>query len=170
MSYSNGQEVESMDQVIQSGQSLAANSLGNPRDSDSHLSLNKTAPLPPVSMSNGNHRRDKTVSNPRSSTHAGQENRRGWSSGPRTETPSSRNVSVRQSDEASASSRSGTGTVAGSSNNGNSGANMADFFSSEVFSIVIHNPTTAHRFLRFCQSRACGENMVSFSTELTSLS
>jgi hypothetical protein len=24
---------------------------------------------------------------------------------------------------------------------------------------VIHNPATAHRFLKFCQSRACGENM-----------
>ena len=36
---------------------------------------------------------------------------------------------------------------------------MTDFFSSEVFHIVLHNPTTAHRFLRFCQSRACGENI-----------
>lgn len=34
-----------------------------------------------------------------------------------------------------------------------------DFFSPEVFQIVLHNPATAHRFLRFCQSRACGENM-----------
>ena len=37
--------------------------------------------------------------------------------------------------------------------------NLTDFFSNEVFHIVLHNPTTAHRFLRFCQSRACGENM-----------
>jgi hypothetical protein len=37
--------------------------------------------------------------------------------------------------------------------------NITDFFSSEVFHIVLHNPTTAHRLLRFCQSRACGENM-----------
>lgn len=36
---------------------------------------------------------------------------------------------------------------------------MTDFFSSEIFHIVLHNPTTAHRFLRFCQSRACGENI-----------
>jgi hypothetical protein len=37
--------------------------------------------------------------------------------------------------------------------------NLTDFFSSEVFQIVLHDPTTAHRFLRFCQSRACGENI-----------
>lgn len=36
---------------------------------------------------------------------------------------------------------------------------FTDFFSSEVFQIVLHNPTTAHRFLKFCQSRACSENI-----------
>lgn len=36
---------------------------------------------------------------------------------------------------------------------------MTDFFSSEIFHIVLHNPTTAHRFLKFCQSRACGETI-----------
>jgi len=40
------------------------------------------------------------------------------------------------------------------------GANgLADFFSSEVFQIVLHNPTTAHRLLKFSQARMCGENM-----------
>ena len=34
-----------------------------------------------------------------------------------------------------------------------------DFFSPEIFRVVIHNPTTAHRFLKFCQARGCGENM-----------
>ena len=34
-----------------------------------------------------------------------------------------------------------------------------DFFGSEVFNMVLHNPTTSHRFLRFCQSRSCGESM-----------
>ncbi|KAI9054835.1 hypothetical protein LZ554_001979 [Drepanopeziza brunnea f. sp. 'monogermtubi'] len=38
-------------------------------------------------------------------------------------------------------------------------SNMADFFSSEVFNIVLRNPTTAHRFLRYCQGRAAGESM-----------
>jgi hypothetical protein len=44
----------------------------------------------------------------------------------------------------------------------NAGVNQSfvtDFFSPEVFQVVLHNPTTAHRFLQFCQSRACGENM-----------
>ena len=29
----------------------------------------------------------------------------------------------------------------------------------EVFQIVLHNPTTAHRLLKFSQARMCGENM-----------
>ena len=42
----------------------------------------------------------------------------------------------------------------------NLGANgLADFFSQEVFRIVLHNPTTAHRLLKFSQARMCGENM-----------
>ena len=36
---------------------------------------------------------------------------------------------------------------------------FADFFSSEVFQIVLHNPATAHRMLKFSQARMCGENM-----------
>ena len=36
---------------------------------------------------------------------------------------------------------------------------FADFFSTEVFHLVLHNPTTEHRLLKFCQSRLCGENM-----------
>ncbi|KAL8736301.1 MAG: hypothetical protein Q9166_000456 [cf. Caloplaca sp. 2 TL-2023] len=41
-----------------------------------------------------------------------------------------------------------------------SGTNpLADFFSSEVFQIVLHNPATAHRLLKFSQARMCGENM-----------
>lgn len=36
---------------------------------------------------------------------------------------------------------------------------LADFFSSEVFHIVLHNPATAHRLLKFSQARMCGENM-----------
>ena len=44
--------------------------------------------------------------------------------------------------------------ISGIGNNG-----LADFFSPEVFQIVLHNPTTAHRLLKFSQSRLCGENM-----------
>ncbi|KAL8859382.1 MAG: hypothetical protein Q9178_004060 [Gyalolechia marmorata] len=36
---------------------------------------------------------------------------------------------------------------------------MADFFSPEVFQIVLHNPATAHRLFKFSQARMCGENM-----------
>lgn len=42
----------------------------------------------------------------------------------------------------------------------NQGPNgLADFFSSEVFQIVLHNPTTAHRLSKFSHARMCGENM-----------
>jgi len=36
---------------------------------------------------------------------------------------------------------------------------LADFFSGEVFQIVLHNPTTAHRLFKFSRARMCGENM-----------
>jgi|SRR5450432_4409071 phototropin len=36
---------------------------------------------------------------------------------------------------------------------------FTDFFSREVFQLVLHNPTTAHRFLKFCQARSCAENI-----------
>ena len=36
---------------------------------------------------------------------------------------------------------------------------VADFFSPEIFQIVLHNPTTSHQLLQFSQSRFCGENM-----------
>lgn len=52
---------------------------------------------------------------------------------------------------------------------------ITDFFGSEVYQIVLRNPTTAHRLLKFCQHRACGENMeflekVSTSTSFISRS
>jgi len=140
------EEVDSIDQVIQSEQSLSVSN-GHPRASDSNLSINRTAPLPPLSPSNRNHRKFQSSS---------QAVHRGGSPTRRIDTVGSRNASVRQSEEGSTSSRTGTGTTL---NGSGLGGNMADFFSSEVFNIVIHNPTTAHRFLRFCQSRACGENM-----------
>ena len=36
---------------------------------------------------------------------------------------------------------------------------FADFFSTEVFSLVLHNPTTAYQLLKFSRSHYCGENM-----------
>ncbi|TVY78543.1 Phototropin-1B [Lachnellula suecica] len=59
--------------------------------------------------------------------------------------------SYKSEDAISVSTRPTTG--------GMNGNNITDFFGSEVFHIVLRNPTTAHRLLRFCQSRACGENM-----------
>lgn len=152
MSYQQSfEEAESIDQVIQSEQSLSVPN-GNSHASDSNISINGTAPLPPLAPGN---RTARNVHSNSQTVHGGS---RGSSPPRRTDTVSSRNASVRQSEEgsASASSRNGTGTTLNGSSLGN---NMADFFSSEVFNIVIHNPTTAHRFLRFCQSRACGENM-----------
>ncbi len=150
MSYFQGsEEVKSIDQVIQSGQSFAVPD-EHPRASDSNLSINRTAPLPPLLPTNTSHRNVQAISQAVHNETRGNSPPRGM------DTVSSRNASVRQSEEGSASSRTGTGTTLNSSG---LGSNMADFFSSEIFNIVIHNPTTAHRFLRFCQSRACGENM-----------
>ena len=39
------------------------------------------------------------------------------------------------------------------------GTGAADFFSPEIFQIVLHNPTTSHQLLQYSQSRFCGENM-----------
>lgn len=36
---------------------------------------------------------------------------------------------------------------------------LADFFSSDVFQIVLHNPTTAHQLKKFSHQRLCGENL-----------
>ncbi len=40
-----------------------------------------------------------------------------------------------------------------------SSSRLPDFFSSEIFQIVLHNPTTQHQLLKFSQSRLCGENL-----------
>ena len=42
---------------------------------------------------------------------------------------------------------------------GSSGSRLPDFFSSGIFQIVLHNPTTSHQLLKFSQSRLCGENL-----------
>jgi hypothetical protein len=126
---------DSIDQVIQSAEPLQ---LANTNDHPNHSnSLNRTAPLPPLPQDSGSPRRDNGIS----------------SAGRGAEKDSSRKMSMRQNDDGS--SKSGQTAVV----NAPGRDNMADFFSWEVFQIVLHNPTTAHRFLRFCQSRACGENM-----------
>jgi hypothetical protein len=36
---------------------------------------------------------------------------------------------------------------------------LTDFFGTEVFQMVLHNPTTCHQLTKFAQARFCGENM-----------
>ncbi|MCJ1245706.1 hypothetical protein MMC30_002910 [Trapelia coarctata] len=64
-----------------------------------------------------------------------------------------------QSDAASMSSTQPNGQGNGLVSNGNMSNGAADFFSPEIFQIVLHNPTTSHQLLQFSQSRFCGENM-----------
>jgi hypothetical protein len=170
MSHSQVPEMaDSIDQVIQSGQSFSAFEQMNPRASDSNVSINRTTPLPPLppspapsSRSKPSSPRHDEMSSPlRSHRPATQlECHRIVSDRGERENVGNKKASSRGDDEVSRSSKSET--LAGSSaagNNGNNGMNITDFFGAEVFQIVIHNPTTAHRFLKFCQSRACGENM-----------
>ena len=149
---------ESIDQVIQDGQTLSPGP--DSRSSDSNVSINKTAPLPPLPSSPGNPRREHVALSMQPNPQAGQDERRAPSRGKEKDGGSSKKASIRQSDEGSGSSRSGNNTtLSGSASGIGSRNDITDFFSSDVFQIVLHNPTTAHRFLRFCQSRACGENM-----------
>jgi hypothetical protein len=40
-----------------------------------------------------------------------------------------------------------------------SSSKLTNFFGTEVFQIVLHNPTTCHQLTKFAQTRFCGENM-----------
>ena len=65
-----------------------------------------------------------------------------------------------QSDAASmTSTRQHNGQGNGLVSTGSMSNGVADFFSPEIFQIVLHNPTTSHQLLQFSQSRFCGENM-----------
>src|SRR5271154_1499087 len=71
------------------------------------------------------------------------------------DTKSSKRASMRRSDQGGRSSRSGNPTIWGGPGTSRSGGNsITDSFSSEVFRIVMHNPTTAHRFQRFFQEQS----------------
>lgn len=120
---------------------------------DEQNSYNRTPPLPPLSALE---ERSETTSPERiptshgSTTSPSESPRRDTHS---RDTESSTRGSMRMgpSEKESFSSRNGLGL---------SGAgNFADFFSPEVFYIVLHNPTTAHRFLKFCQSRSSSEDL-----------
>lgn len=136
--------------------------------------INRTAPLPkpsPLASSSTIDQSRESMSskrpNPKSvqessqratNSRTVQEPRLATTTNERSEMSSMR--SIMESDYETADDRSGNATSTSSPpQSGNIGNNITDFFSSEVFHIVLHNPTTAHRLLRFCQSRACGENM-----------
>lgn len=40
-----------------------------------------------------------------------------------------------------------------------SSQNMPDFFTASIFQVVLHNPTTAYRLLKFSETRLCAENV-----------
>ncbi len=145
----------SIDQVIQSEHSLSAFQR-IPRGNDSAESINKSVPMPHPprrSASRGpmSPRRDQMVDPLRVSPPGSSSELPGSrSDGDERDHPSTQRTSLKGDDEIRRSE-----TLAGTP----AGMNVTDFFSSDVFQMVIHNPTTAHRFLKFCQSRACGENM-----------
>ncbi|KAA8574671.1 hypothetical protein EYC84_003921 [Monilinia fructicola] len=114
---------------------------------------NRTAPLPPLSTFPEKYDTSSSKHVPISpnSTKSTSESPRFIANSRDAESSTRGSIHTSHSDKESFSSRNGVGL---------SGAgNFADFFSSEVFYIVLHNPTTAHRFLKFCQSRSCSENI-----------
>ncbi|KAI6713256.1 hypothetical protein PZA11_001891 [Diplocarpon coronariae] len=130
-------DADSIDQVIQSVY---------PHDQTlSHKrSLNMTSPISSTRVSLRDHPGDPEL--PTLRTAANGESRRGSAGGDLAHSKST------GEDESGNASRDGI-------SNGSEGSGMAEFFSAEVFQMVLHNPTTAHRFLRFAQSRACEENL-----------
>ncbi|TGO55949.1 hypothetical protein BCON_0084g00170 [Botryotinia convoluta] len=126
--------------------------------SNEHDSYNKTAPLPPLSTFPERARTPSSKCVPITPNSA-----KSTSESPRRITFSrDAGSSTKGSTGTSPSNKGSVSSRNGSSGNGmglSSAGNSADFFSSEVFYIVLHNPTTAHRFLKFCQSRACAENL-----------
>jgi hypothetical protein len=165
-----GDNGASIDQVIQSERALSMTG-GSYQIGYGEIgkdgSINRTQPRPPMTAMGSNNRNEYGNTPPppirkRDEHHVLPQS---YSN----EHAMARRKSFKQSDDESSSGRSGrTATLRGGSagsahgNRGFTGpnaANITDFFSSEVFHVVLRNPTTAHRLLRFCQSRACGENM-----------
>jgi len=147
--------MDSIDEVIvHRGQSMSPQQLYLQRNS-SNVSTNMTSPLSRHPTADELNTEQRNASRPSSAPRRGLEEQHDASF-------TSRGSSHPAGASRDSMSRNGenTGTTAATIGGAvGRSANLADFFSSEVFNIVIHNPTTAHRFLRFCQSRACGENM-----------
>jgi hypothetical protein len=64
----------------------------------------------------------------------------------------------RYSDE-DISVRSVRNSISGRTAKSTASQSMPDFFSSEIFQVVLHNPTTAYQLLKFSESRLCSENV-----------
>jgi len=123
----------SIDQTLHNSRLTTPSQIHPLHANDSSSSINRTPPLPQMQNS-------------------GRPASRGGTG--RSMSLNHRRNDIRENDEAPADSGNSVNGSAGSY-----GSNITDFFSSEIFQIVIHNPTTAYRFLRFCQSRNCGESM-----------
>lgn len=55
--------------------------------------------------------------------------------------------------------RSVRNSISGRTAKSSASQSMPDFFSSEIFQVVLHNPTTAYQLLKFSESRLCSENV-----------
>lgn len=156
-------EPPSIDQVIQNEHPLRAEDSYPPEYRPASpptveplaSSYNKTAPLAPPKTQSQKHR----AMSMRENTQSPYEERRLLSAGAQNDrsTTMSKYQSPREKED---EERKIKPAVVRQTNSANANHNfLTDFFSPEVFQVVLHNPTTAHRFLRFCQSRACGENL-----------
>lgn len=156
----------SIDQVIQSSQLPPKSSKRSPSAHDGATSFHRTAPLTPPTPPNA------SLKIPRGEAMAARkrgsvDNFRQEHSSNRDQDWESRGSSMRSSRESEDTNDSyikgdftHTNTLTSPGTNRMDRNNtFTNFFSAEIFQIVLRNPTTAHRLLRFCQSRACGENM-----------
>ncbi|POS75652.1 hypothetical protein DHEL01_v205950 [Diaporthe helianthi] len=55
--------------------------------------------------------------------------------------------------------RSIRNSISGRTAKSSASLSMPDFFSSDIFQVVLHNPTTAYQLLKFSESRLCSENV-----------
>jgi hypothetical protein len=68
-------------------------------------------------------------------------------------------ILARRHSDDNMSVRSVRNSISGRTTKSAGSQNMPDFFSSEIFQVVLHNPTTAYQLLKFSESRLCSENV-----------
>ncbi|KAF4631866.1 hypothetical protein G7Y89_g6263 [Cudoniella acicularis] len=146
---------ETIDEVVQSSQA----SMPIEYPGDSAISFNSTQPLSPILSRSSSSRGDNTGATRRPS-QTSQQDHYGVSVNGRLDKDTANNSRNSRQSDGSVSSKGGhTTTLSRSVTSMSNGSIVTDFFGPDVFRIVLQNPTTAHRLQRFCQSRACGENM-----------